>query len=202
MQREQQATFGGGKNLSAAFERFLRFADGMPDDEDEEESLYFRGQGFPVPPLRFGELPVTPEKRERRVVPPAPRKRGAAPLAPQRFNDQAGSVPRSCRALQDVMGLAGPATENLVYRRSSLPDDHGQAVLSESFTPRSASPLFFEFIIDVGRRSSSPETGGKMVLCAMGDVWPREDKNQGKRTKRGLPARSGLPQEWLASVRT
>lgn len=194
----REHALGDGKPTSLALERFLRLTEGLPEGEDDDE-WYLPAHGFPLPPSF--PLPSTPEPRiqGKHSPPAAPRKPSAVRGDREDWQD---SVPRLCRALQDITGIVDPPSEDVhVQRRTSLPEDSSVVYSPTPSVPRrgsdgSTSPVYFEFILDI---NSGPRRE-KLVLRPSEDVRLPVWKTGVESRRRGLPARKGLPRNWMASV--
>ncbi|GHJ86860.1 hypothetical protein NliqN6_3262 [Naganishia liquefaciens] len=168
MQRSQGTGNSYGKPLEWAFERFLALAEGSDEDVGGDDEWYL-------------PAPATPIRRLETQVPSAPKKAG--PLS-----HRGAAIPRSCRALQDITGLASSA-ESLIGRRPSLPCEavsigaslnHRRA--SDGFS--SEAPLVIDFVLDV------PRGTGRIIT-------PFEKQTAMGENRRGLPKRKALPTLWV-----
>lgn len=168
MQRSLGIGNGHGKPLEWAFERFLALAEGSDETVGEDDEWYL-------------PAPMTPIRGLKAEVPSAPKKAGPA-------SHRGAAVPRSCRALQDITGLA-PSTERLNDRRPSLPceaETTGSSLLHRRASEGSSAegPLVFDFVLDI------PRGTGRIITAT-------EKRAATGEKRRGLPHRMALPSLWV-----
>lgn len=185
---EREHALGDGKRHSLLLDRFLCL-----NEQADDDAWSIPVQGFPMPPP-LGPLPATPEPKmiPKNSPPAAPRKAGV-------LRQDRQSAFGSCRALQDVMGLSDGEEEPNMRRSTSHPEDRCPGSPSPSGPRRSSgasSPVMFEFILDISS-PSAPRREEKLLLSPK--KTPPVVQGLEKR-RRGLPARKGLPLDWLAPV--
>lgn len=168
MQRSLGTINGHGKPLEWAFEQFLALAEGSDETAGEDDEWYL-------------PAPTTPIKRLEAEVPSAPKKAGPA-------SHRGAAVPRSCRALQDITGLA-PAARSPNERRPSLPceaEPTGSSLLKRRASEGSSAEgtLVFDFVLDTARGT------GRIITASEKQAATGEKR-------RALPKRLALPAAWI-----